>query len=125
MAFYTDQQIQMLADALKGSDKAQENLQRQGKPELILVHDVLLYDDERAMETLHDNGHDDLGLFVTAVTGDPYAVQALFDGKQAKLAMAAGAVLGDERSIEWLKKNGHKAYLHLADAVKAALSDDE
>lgn len=124
MAFYSDQQIQMLADALKGSDKAQENLQRQGKPELILLLDALKYDDDGAMETLHENGHDDLGLFITAVTGDPFAVQALFDGKQAKLAMAAHAVLGDERSLEWLKKNGHKAYLHLVDAVNAVLNEE-
>jgi hypothetical protein len=117
MAFYTDQQIQMLADALKGSDRAQENLQRQGKPELILLLDALKYDDDGAMETLHENGHDDLGLFIT--------VQALFDGKQAKLAMAAHAVLGDERSLEWLKKNGHKAYLHLVDAVNAVLNEEE
>lgn len=125
MAFYTDQQIQLLADALKSSDRAQENMQRQGKQELIMVHDILRYDDENAMEWLHENGHDDWGIFITAVTGDPYAVQALFDGKQAKLAMTAHSALGDERSTEWLKKNGHKAYLHLSEAVQQVLRDEE
>ncbi|HTL81056.1 MAG TPA: hypothetical protein VL651_05100 [Bacteroidia bacterium] len=119
-----DQIIQHLADALNGNDKAQEWLQRQGKQELIMVHDVLRYDDDNAMEWLHDYGHDNWALFITAVDGDPHAVQALFDGKQSRLAMCAGSVLGDQKAIDFLQKNGLKAWQNLAAAVKKVLSEE-
>jgi hypothetical protein len=118
MAFISDQIIQQLADAINGNQKAQEGLQRTGRQELIYVLDAICYDDDSAIEALHENGHDQWGLFVTAVSGDPFAVQALFDGKQARLAMAAGAVLGDERNMDYLRKNNLKAWIHLVEAVK-------
>jgi hypothetical protein len=120
MAFLNDQTIQQLADAIGGNDRAQEQLQRTGRQELIMVHDAIRFDDDRSAEWLHENGFDEWGLFLTAIGGDPYAVQALFDGKQARLAMAAGAIIGDERAIEYLKKNNLKAWIHFVDAVKKA-----
>ena len=120
MAYLNDQLVQQLADGINGNDKAQQNLQRTGRAELLHVLDAIAYDDDSSAEWLHENGFDEWGLFLTAIGGDPYAVQALFDGKQARLAMAAGAVIGDERSIEYLKKNNLKAWLHFVDAVKKA-----
>lgn len=125
MAYLTDQIVQQLADAIGGNDRAQENLQRLGRPELIHLHDAIRFDDDGSAEWLHDNGHDEWGLFLTAIEGDPHAVQALFDGKQARLAMAAGAIIGDERSMEYLKKNNLKAWLHFVDAVKKATEYEE
>jgi hypothetical protein len=118
MAFINDQTAQQLAEALNGNDRAQEWLQRQGKQELIMVHDAIRFDDESAMEWLHEYGHDELGLFVTACDGDPYAVQALYDGNKSRLAAVAGAVLGDERSIKYLEKNNMKQWINLANAIK-------
>ncbi|HEU4716831.1 MAG TPA: hypothetical protein VFU15_03315, partial [Bacteroidia bacterium] len=97
---------------------------QQGKQELIMVHDAIRFDDDRAAEWLHEYGHDDWGLFLTAIGGDPYAVQALFDGKQARLAMAAGAIIGDQRSMEYLQKHGLKAWLHLVEAVRNIQSEE-
>jgi hypothetical protein len=124
MAFLNDQLVKTLADAIGGSDRAQEDLQRKGRQELVMVHDAIRYDDDNALEWLHENGHDDLGLFVSAVCGDPHSVQALFDGKRSHLAMAAHAVLGDTRSQEWLQKNNMKAWIHLVEAIKKSLSED-
>jgi hypothetical protein len=125
MAFLTDQLVKNLADAINGSDRAQEELQRKGRQELVMVHDSIRYDDDSALEWLHENGYDEWGLFVTAVYGDPHAVQALFDGKQSRMAMAAHAVLGDTRSMEWLQKNNHKAWIQLVEAIKKSLAEDE
>jgi hypothetical protein len=110
MAFLNDQTVQQLADALNGNDKAQEWLQRQ--------HDAIRFDDDSAMEWLHEYGHDELGLFATAIDGDPYAVQALFDGKQSRLATCASAVIGDEKSMAYLQKNGMKQWINLVNAIK-------
>ena len=125
MAFLNDQTIQQLADAISGSDRAQEWLQRQGRQELIMVLDAIRYDDDRAVEWLHEYGHDEWGLFITAIDGDPYAVQGLFDGKQSRLAMAAGAIIGDQKAIDYLQKNNLKAWQHFVDAVKKALEEEE
>jgi hypothetical protein len=124
MAFINDQTIQQLADAINGKDKAQEWLQRQGRQELIMVLDAIKYDDERAAEWLHGNGHDEWGLFLTAIEGDPHAVQALFDGKQARLGTAAGAIIGEERSIQYLQKNNLKAWINFVEAVKKANAEE-
>ncbi len=124
MAFNNDQTIQQLADAINGNDRAQEWLQRQGRQELIMVHDAIRFGDDSAVEWLHEYGHDEWGLFIVATEGDPYAVQALFDGKQARMAMAAGAIIGDERSMEYLQKNNLKAWLNLVAAVKKANSEE-
>ena len=124
MSFTNDQTIQQLADALNGSDRAQEWLQRQGRQDLIMVHDAIRFDDDRAVEWLHEYGHDEWGLFITAVDGDPYAVQALFDGKQSRMAMAAGAVLGDQKAIDFLAKNNLKAWQHLVDAIKKVYEEE-
>lgn len=123
MAYLTDQIVQQLADAIGGNDRAQQNLQRTGRPELIHVLDAIRYDDDAAAEWLHENGHDEWGLFLTAIGGDPYAVQALFDGKQSRLAMVAGAVIGEERQIDYLKKNNLKAYLNLVAAIQKAMEE--
>lgn len=125
MSFIPDKLVQALADALNGSDKAQDFIQRQGRSDLIMLHDAIRYEDESAIEALHENGYDDLGLFVIAVNGDPYAVQALFDGKQTRLAMCANAVIGDEKAIQWLQKNNMKAWIHLSEAVLKCVKDDE
>ena len=124
MATFNDQTIQQLADAINGSDRAQEWLQRQGRTDLIMVHDDIRFGSESAVEWLHENDHDDWGLFIVATEGDPYAVQGLFDGKQARMAMAAGAIIGDERSMEYLQKNNLKAWLNLVAAVKKANSEE-
>ena len=124
MAFLNDQTVQQLADAINGSDRAQEALQRTGRPELIHLLDAIRYDDEASAEWLHENGHDEWGLFLTAIEGDPYAVQALFDGKQARLAMVAGAVIGEERQIEYLKKNNLKAWLNLVAAIQKSMAEE-
>lgn len=118
MAFLNDQTVQQLADALNGSDRAQNWLQQQGRQELVMLHDAIRFDDESAMEWLHEYGHDELGLFVTAIDGDPYAVQALFDGKQSRLATTASAVIGDEKSMAYLQKNGMKQWINLVAAIK-------
>jgi hypothetical protein len=124
MAFLNDQTVQQLADALNGSDKAQEWLQRQGRQELVMLHDAIRFDDESAMEWLHEYGHDELGLFATAIEGDPYAVQALFDGKQSRLATTASAVIGDEKSLAYLQKNGMKQWINLVNAIKKCQQDE-
>ncbi len=124
MAFLNDQTVQHLAQALEGNDRAQEWLQRQGRQELVMLHDAIRFDDDSAMEWLHEYGHDELGLFVTAISGDPYAVQALFDGKQSRLASVAGAVIGDERSIQYLQKNNLKVWIHLVEAIKKCNSEE-
>jgi hypothetical protein len=124
MAIFNDQTIQQLADAINGSDRAQEWLQRQGRTELVMVHDAIRFGSESAVEWLHDNDYDEWGLFIVATEGDPYAVQALFDGKQARMAMTAGAIIGDERSMEYLQKNNLKAWLNLVAAVKKANSEE-
>jgi len=124
MAFLNDQTVQHLADALKGNDRAQEWLQRTGRQELVMLHDAIRFDDDSAMEWLHEYGHDELGLFVTAIDGDPYAVQALFDGKQSRLASVAGAVIGDERSIQYLQKNNLKQWMNLVEAIKKCQSEE-
>lgn len=118
MAFLNDQTVIHLADALTGNDRAQEWLQRTGRQELIMLHDAIRFDDDGAMEWLHEYGHDELGLFITAIDGDPYAVQALFDGKQSRLASVAGAVIGDERAIQYLQKNNLKPWIKLVEAIK-------
>lgn len=118
MAFLNDQTVQQLADALNGNDRAQEWLQRQGRQELVMLHDAIRFDDDSAMEWLHEYGHDELGLFATAIDGDPYAVQALFDGKQSRLATCASAVIGDEKSMAYLQKNGMKQWINLVNAIK-------
>ena len=89
-----------------------------------MVHDALAFDDDNAMEWLHEYGHDDWALFITAVDGDPYAVQALFDGKKSRMAMCAGAVLGDQKAIDFLAKNGLKAWQNLVLAIKKIQTDD-
>ncbi len=119
-----DQTIQQLADAINGSERAQEWLQRQGRTDLIMVHDAIRFGSDSAVEWLHDNEYDEWGLFIVATEGDPYAVQALFDGKQARMAMAAGAIIGDEKSMEYLQKNNLKAWLNLVSAVKKANSEE-
>ncbi|MBI3511615.1 MAG: hypothetical protein HY064_13220 [Bacteroidetes bacterium] len=124
MSFTNDQTIQQLADALSGNERAQEWLQRQGKQELIMVHDALRFNDDGAMEWLHDYDHDDWALFITAVDGDPHAVQALFDAKHSRLAMCAGMVLGDQKAIDYLHKHGLKAWQNLAAAVKKVLAEE-
>jgi hypothetical protein len=124
MAYLTDQQAQTLADAIRGNEKAQTNLQRLGKPELIMVLDAIAYGDDHAVEWLRENGHDDWGLFITAIDGDPYAVQGLFDTKNARLAQVAGYVLGEQRQIEYLQKNNLKAWINLAEAVAEQLSEE-
>jgi hypothetical protein len=118
MAFLNDQTVQHLADALNGSDRAQQWLQQQGRQELVMLHDAIRFDDDSAMEWLHEYGHDELGLFVTAIDGDPYAVQALFDGKQSRLATTASAVIGDEKSMAYLQKHGMKQWINLVNAIK-------
>jgi hypothetical protein len=125
MAFLTDQIVQQLADAIKGNDRAQEALQRTGRTELIHVLDAIRYDDEASVEWLHENGFDEWGLFIAAIDGDPYAVQALFDGKQARLAMVADSVLGSAKSDEYFKKNGLKAWINFAEAIKQVLNEEE
>ena len=124
MASLNDQTIQQLADAINGSDRAQEWLQRQGRTELIMVHDAIRFGSDSAVEWLHEYGHDDWGLFIVACEGDPYAVQGLFDGQKARMAMAAGAIIGDERSMEYLQKNNLKAWLNLVAAVKKANEEE-
>ena len=123
MAFINDQTIQQLADALNGKDKAQDWLVRSGRQELIKVHDALRFDDDQSAEWLHENGFDEWGLFLTAIEGDPHAIQALFDGNKARLAMAAGAVIGDEQAIQYLQKNNLKAWINFVEAVKASLAE--
>jgi hypothetical protein len=125
MAYLNDQTIQQLADALNGNERAQEWLQRQGRTDLIMVHDAIRFGSESAVEWLHENDHDDWGLFIIATEGDPYAVQCLFDGKQARMAMCAGAVIGDERAIEYLQKNHLKAWLNLVAAIKIINEQDQ
>lgn len=124
MAFLNDQTVQLLADAIKGNDRAQQNLQRTGRPELLHVLDAIAFDDDSSAEWLHENGFDEWGLFLTAIGGDPYAVQALFDGKQARLAMAAGAIIGEERSMEYLKKNNLKAWLNFVAAIQQTMAEE-
>ena len=124
MAFLNDQTVQHLADALNGSDRAQQWLQQQGRQELVMLHDAIRFDDDSAMEWLHEYGHDELGLFVTAIDGDPYAVQALFDGKQSRLATTASAVIGDEKSMAYLQKNGMKQWINLVNAIKKCQESD-
>lgn len=124
MAFLNDQTVQQLADAINGNDRAQEQLQRTGRPELIHLLDAIRYDDDASAEWLHENGHDEWGLFLTAIGGDPYAVQALFDGKQARLAICAGAVIGEERQIEYLKKNNLKAWINLVAAIQKSMEEE-
>ena len=124
MSFLNDQTIQKLADAINGNEKAQEWLQQQGRTELVMVHDAIRFGSESAVEWLHEYGHDQWGLFIVATEGDPFAVQGLFDGKQARLAMCAGAIIGDERSIEYLQKNNLKAWLNLVAAVKKANEEE-
>lgn len=124
MAFLNDQTVQHLADALNGNDRAQEWLQRQGRQELVMLHDAIRFDDDGAMEWLHEYGHDELGLFVTAIDGDPYAVQALFDGKQSRLATTASAVIGDEKSMAYLQKNGMKQWIALVNAIKKCQAEE-
>ncbi len=124
MAILNDQTIQQLADAINGSDRAQEWLQRQGRTDLIMVHDAIRFGSDSAVEWLHENDYDQWGLFIVATEGDPFAVQALFDGKQARMAMCAGAIIGDERSLEYLQKNNLKAWLNLVAAVKKANEEE-
>jgi hypothetical protein len=125
MAILNDQIIQQLADAINGSDRAQVWLQQQGRTDLIMVHDAIRFGSDSAVEWLHENDHDDWGLFIVATEGDPYAVQALFDGKQARMAMCAGAIIGDERAMEYLQKNHLKAWLNLVAAIKKINESEE
>lgn len=124
MAFINDQTAGQLAEALNGNDRAQEWLQRQGKQELVMLHDAIRFDDDGAMEWLHEYGHDELGLFVTACDGDPYAVQALYDGNKSRLAAVAGAVIGDERSMKYLEKNNMKQWINLVKAIQKCQQEE-
>ena len=124
MAILNDQTIQQLADAINGIDRAQVWLQRQGRYDLIMVHDAIRFGSESAVEWLHDNDCDEWGLFIVATEGDPYAVQGLFDGKQARMAMCAGAIIGDERAMEYLQKNNLKAWLNLVAAIKKVNAEE-
>ncbi|HTA84034.1 MAG TPA: hypothetical protein VK783_13910 [Bacteroidia bacterium] len=114
---YSKKQIELLAEALKGSADARSALALEA-PELVMLEAGIMTE-VRAMQWLIQN-HKMLALFMDAVHGNRSAVRILIKMKETGLAAVANLCNGDDNAGEWLKMHHLYHYLKLAEGIKYA-----
>jgi hypothetical protein len=114
---YSKNQIELLAEALKGSAAARDRLKLES-PELVMLEAGIMTE-VPAMQWLIKN-HKVLAMFMDGVHGNKSAVRILMAMKQFGFAAVANYVNGDDNAGEWLKNNHLYHYLKLAEGIKYA-----
>ena len=111
---YSQKQIELLSDALRGSAEARQRLIEEA-PELVMLEAALMTE-KIALEWLMKNNKL-LALFTDAVFGNKSAVKMLMAKKEYGLAAAANLTNGDDAAGIWLKNNNLIHYLKLAEGI--------
>ena len=114
---YSKNQIELLAEALKGSPQARQRLMDEA-PELVMLEAGLMTE-VPAMEWLLQHNKL-LALFMDAVHGNKSAVKVLMLKKEYGLAAVANYTNGDDEAGLWLRNHRLDHYLRLAEGIKYA-----
>lgn len=114
---YTQKQIILLTEALKGKPEAAKQLMLESKE--LFAFESAIRGDTRAAKWLMEESKL-LALFSDAIFGNKSAIRVLMTKKKFVLAATANYFKGDKKAGIWLEAHNLKYFVDLADAIKEA-----
>ena len=123
MLTYPKEIIEAAGAWMEGDTGAKEFLQKNGREELVQLHDAVSRW-PKSLEYMLLNKHIILAAFVNAIWEDKKAFKLLMDKKEFIWAAMANIINGDDGAVLFLHKNKLKHYADLAFKIQAKIQKE-
>ncbi len=115
---YGAKEIRNFANALLNSEDAYQALVADGFPELAALTDAFIQKDFDAVRYLHRTGHKNLLAFYLALERREYQSYNYLMGNYEELSSVIDAIIGVEKSFDWIKSNYDEEYVLLVSTFR-------